>query len=155
MKNPLALTLLLSLLLTLASAADLPTGTAKGTCSKDGAAPVTLAYAGAFVDQKDSDKPTLLILSDIKLPTATWKSEFDLMGSSSKYPFSGAIFFLDKDGNVFRTDFYWKGRQAGVSGYFKLKLDGKAGKELTGTVASETSDAKDPKVDATFHATLP
>ncbi|MDR3405190.1 MAG: hypothetical protein P4L99_22030 [Chthoniobacter sp.] len=155
MKNTLALALLLSLLLPFTHAADLPSGTAKGTCAKDGAAPVALAYAGAFVDEKDSDKPTLLILSDIKLPTNTWKSEFDLMGSSSKYPFSGAIFFLDKDGNVFRTDFYWKGRQSSVSGYFQLTLSGKAGKELTGTVASKAGDATDPKVDATFHATVP
>jgi hypothetical protein len=135
-------------------AADVPGGTAKGTCAKDGGTPVALAYAGAFVDQKDDRKPTLLILSDIKLPTDTWTSEFDLMRATSKLPFSGAIFFLDKDGEVFRTDFYWKGRQSSVSGYFNLKLDGKVGKELTGTVASSGSDAKDPKVDAAFHATL-
>lgn len=140
--------------LTLAVAADLPSGTAKGTCTKDGAAPVALAFAGAFVDQKDDRKPTLLILSDVKLPTATWTSEFDLMRATGKLPFSGAIFFLDKDGAVFRSDFYWKGRQSSVSGFFKLQLDNKAGKELTGAVASNAGDAKDPKVDATFHATL-
>ncbi len=41
-----------------ARAADsaLPAGTAKGTCAKDGEAAVTLAYAGAFVDQKEDDK---------------------------------------------------------------------------------------------------
>ena len=155
MKNP-TITLLLQLLIpiTLATAADLPSGTAKGTCAKDGAAPVALAFAGAFVDQKDERKPTLLILSDVKLPTATWTSEFDLMRATGKLPFSGAIFFLDKDGAVFRTDFYWKGRQSSVSGYFKLTLDPRAGKELTGTVVSEAGDAKDPKLDATFHATL-
>jgi len=160
MNNTRMIALLLKVCLALApvalvSAADLPSGTANGTCAKDGAAPIALKYAGAFVDQKDSDKPTLLILSDIKLPTGSWKSEFDLMGATGKLPFSGAIFFLNKDGEVFRTDFYWKGRQSGVSGYFKLKLDGKAGKELTGMVASSGGDAKDPKVDATFHATLP
>ena len=135
-------------------AADLPTGTAKGTCTKDGAAPIALHFAGAFVDQKDSDKPTLLILSDIKLPTNAWTSEFDIMESHEKYPFSGAIFFLNKEGEVFRTDFYWKGRQSSVSGYFKLTLDGKAGKELSGSVATTSGDATDPKVDATLHATL-
>ena len=72
----------------------------------------------------------------------------------ASFAFSGAIFFLNKDGEVFRTDFYWKGRQSSVSGYFKLKLDSKAGKELMGSVASSEGDAKDPKVDATFHATL-
>ena len=159
MKNHPTIRQLLLLLIGLASitlvhAADLPGGTAKGTCAKDGAPPVALAYAGAFVDQKDERKPTLLILSDVKLPTATWTSEFDLMRAVGKLPFSGAIFFLDKDGEVFRTDFYWKGRQSSVSGYFKLKLDAKAGKELTGAVASNEGEAKDPKVDATFHATL-
>ena len=159
MKNHPTTILLLQLLvsiasLTLAVAADLPSGTAKGTCAKDGLAPVALAYAGASVDQKDERKPTLLILSDVKLPTATWTSEFDLMRATGKLPFSGAIFFLDKDCAVFRTDFYWKGRQSSTSGYFKLKLDGKAGKELTGAVASNEGDAKDQKVDATFHATL-
>ncbi|HSI15208.1 MAG TPA: hypothetical protein VK961_24380 [Chthoniobacter sp.] len=159
MKHSPTVALLLQLLLAIASvafvtAADLPGGTAKGTCSKDGAPAITLAYAGAFVDQKDSDKPTLLILSDIKLPTASWTSEFDLMGAVGKLPFSGAIFFLNKEGEVFRSDFYWKGRQSSVSGYFKLKLDSKAGKELTGTVATTSGEAKDPKVDATFHATL-
>lgn len=137
-----------------ARAADLPSGTAKGSCAKDGAAPIALAYAGAFVDQKDDRKPTLLILSDVKLPTGTWKSEFDLMRATGKLPFSGAIFFVDKEGAVFRTDFYWKGRQSSVSGYFKLKLDAGTGKEMTGSVASEEGEAKDPKVDATFHATL-
>lgn len=138
----------------LAAAVDLPSGTAKGTCAKDGAAPVALAYAGAFVDQKEDDKPTLLILSDLKLPTAMWTSEFDLMRATGKLPFSGAIFFLKKDGTVYRTDFYWKGRQSSVSGYFTLKLDAPAGKELTGSVASSGGEAKDPKVDGAFHATL-
>ena len=153
------LSLLLNLVLanifiSFAAAAELPTGTAKGTCATGGGAPIALAYAAAFVDQKEEGKPTLLILSDVKLPVATWTSEFDLMRATGKLPFSGAIFFLDKDGVVFRTDFYWKGRQSSVSGYFKLKLDAKAGKELTGAVASNDGDAKDPKVDATFHATL-
>src|SRR5258708_6942916 len=156
MKNSPMIARLLQLFLTLTSvalvrAADLPGGTAKGTCAKDGGTPVALAYAGAFVDQKEDDKPTLLILSDIKLPTESWKSEFDLMGAVGKLPFSGAIFFLNKDGEVFRTDFYWKGRQSSVSGYFKLTLEKKAGKELTGTVASSVGEPKDPKVDATFH----
>lgn len=59
----------------LATAADLPSGTAKGACAKDRETPVALAYAAAFVDQKDERKPTLLILSDKKLPTDKWTSE--------------------------------------------------------------------------------
>ena len=106
------------------------------------------------MDQKDERKPTVLILSDRKLPTEKWTSEFDLMHAVGKLPFSGVVFFLNKDGEVFRSDTYWKGRQASVSGYFKLKLDAKGGKELTGAVVSNDGDAKDPKADATFHATL-
>ena len=145
---------LLALLATtaLALAEPPPAGTAKGTCAKNAEPAVTLAFAAAFVDQKDERKPTLLILSDVKLPVEKWTSEFDLMRANK--PFSGAIFFLDKDNAVFRTDFYWKGRQSSVSGYFKLALDPKNGKELTGTVASSSDDAKDPKADAAFHATL-
>ncbi|MEO6788619.1 MAG: hypothetical protein ABI318_21060 [Chthoniobacteraceae bacterium] len=137
---------------TLAFAEAPPAGTARGTCANKGEAPVALAFATAFVDQKDERKPTLLILSDVKLPAEKWTSEFDLMRAGKK--FSGAIFFLNKDNEVFRSDFYWKGRQSSVSGYFKLKLDAAAGKDLIGTVASSDNDAKAPKVDATFHVTL-
>ena len=104
------------------------------------------------MDVKDDRKPTVLILSDVKLPSEKWTSEFDLMRAGKK--FSGAIFFIDKDNAVYRSDFYWKGRQSSVSGYFKLTLDPKNGKEITGTVASSNDDPKEPKVDASFHATL-
>ena len=152
MKIHTALLLALALFTTTALAEPPAAGTAKGTCATKGEPAVTLAFATAFVDQKDERKPTLLILSDLKVPAEKWTSEFDLMRAGTK--FSGAIFFLGKDNEVFRTDFYWKGRQSSVSGYFKLALDPKNGKELTGTVASTSDDAKDPKADAAFHATL-
>lgn len=51
------------------AASDLPTGTAKGSLTFDGAT-AALTYAAAFVDQKDEEKPVILILSDKKsLPT--------------------------------------------------------------------------------------
>ena len=112
---------------------------------------MTLTNAAAFVDKKDSDKPTIIILSDKKLPTEKWTSEFDLMMSHPT--FTGVVFWLKPDGTVYRSDTYDKGKQASVSGYFKLKLDGAMGKDLTGTVASnEKPDEKDPKADVTFHA---
>ena len=152
MKIHTALVLALALFTTAALAEPPAAGTAKGTCATKGEPAVTLAFATAFVDQKDERKPTLLILSDVKLPAEKWTSEFDLMRANSK--FSGAIFFLGKDNEVFRTDFYWKGRQSSVSGYFTLKLNEKSGKDLTGTVASDGGTASDPKVDAAFHAAL-
>ena len=131
----------------------LAAGACKGKCTTEGEAAVTLSHCYAFVDQKDDRKPTLLIVSDIELPADQWTSEFDLMEKAAKFPFSGAIFFLDDQGAVFRSDFYWKGRQSSVSGYFAASFDKKTGGEFIGTVAtSKTSDPKDPKVDASFHA---
>ena len=129
-----------------------PAGNAQGTCANKGEAPVSLAFAAAFIDQKDDRKPILLILSDVKLPVENWTSEFDLM--RAHVAFNGAIFFLGQDKKVFRTDLHWKDRQSSVSGYFKLKLDSTSGKELIGTVVSEEGATKDPKLDAVFHASL-
>jgi hypothetical protein len=134
----------------LAVAADLASGEAKGTYAPEGAKAVTIDHAATFVDQKDDRKPTILLLTDKKLPTEKWKSEFDLMLSHEK--FNGVLFWLDNEGKVFRTDTYENGRQASVSGVFELKLDGKFGKELTGSATS--GDAKMYKLEVTFHATV-
>ena len=45
------------------------------------------------------------------------------------------------------------GRQAGVSGIFELKIDNSRSKDLTGTAKTST-DEKETKLDAAFHATL-
>lgn len=137
---------------TLAVAKPPAAGIATGTCSVNSEAPAKLAFASAFVDEKDSAKPTVLILSDIKLPTEAWTSEFDVM--RFKTPFSGAIFYISSDNPNTRVEFYWKGKQSAVSGYFTMKLDQAKGKELTGTVVTDTQKAGDPHVDATFHAVL-
>lgn len=60
---------------TFALAEPPPAGTAKGTCAKNAEPAVALANAAAFIDQKDERKPTVLILSDVKLPTEKWTSE--------------------------------------------------------------------------------
>jgi hypothetical protein len=137
---------------TLASADSLPAGTATGTCSIDAQPAVKLAFAGAFVDEKDSDHPTVIMLSDIKLPIETWTSDFDIM--RFKTPFSGVAFFINKEGQNNRCDFYWMGKQTSVSGYFTLKLDAAKGKEITGSVVTDTKKAEAPHADATFHAVL-
>jgi hypothetical protein len=62
---------------------DLPAGPAKGSLTYDGAT-AELKFAAAFVDQKDERKPIVLLISDQKLPTEKWKSEFDMMMDHSK-----------------------------------------------------------------------
>src|SRR5581483_5319236 len=135
-----------------AVAGELPAGTAKGTFSPEEKPPVTLLFAGAFVDVKDDRQPVILFLSDKKLPTEKWTSEFDLMEQNPK--FNGVAFWIYKDGSVFRTATYVDGRHSSVSGYFDLKLNGAMGKDLTGTVKTSDPAGTGPKADATFHVTL-
>jgi hypothetical protein len=148
----LAVLVFLSVAQFCANAGDLPAGTAKGTLTPEDKPTVTLAYAAAFVDQKEDDKPVLLILSDKKLPVEKWTSEMDMM--MAQVEFTGAVFFFDKEGTVFRIDVHSGGRQESVSGYFKLKLDGPMGKDLKGEVKPIETTTPGPKLDAVFHATL-
>jgi hypothetical protein len=131
------------------AASDLANGSAKGSLTFDDTT-AALTYAAAFVDQKDERKPVILLLSDKKLPTEKWKTEFDMLFDGSK--FNGIVFFLDKEGKVFRTDVHMKGRQTGVSGLFELKLDNPASKELTGSATA--TEGRSDKLDVAFHATL-
>jgi hypothetical protein len=66
--------------------------------------------------------------------------------------FNGIVFFLDKEGKVFRTDVHMKDRQTAVSGIFDLKLDNPTSKELTGSAIASGSGSD--KLDVAFHATL-
>jgi hypothetical protein len=130
--------------------ADLPSGSAKGSLTYEGAT-AELKFASAFVDQKDERKPVILLITDKKLPTEKWTSEFDLMRDGSKW--SGMMLCLDKDGTVFRSDVHMAGRQASVSGIFDFKIDDATSKDLTGT--AKTSENKlDTKLDVAFHAAL-
>src|SRR6266498_5133414 len=67
-----------------AAATDLPAGSAKGSLTFDGAT-AELKFASAFVDQKDDRKPIVLLMTDKKLPTEKWTSEFDLMRDHTKW----------------------------------------------------------------------
>jgi hypothetical protein len=78
-----------------AAASDLPTGSAKGSLTYDGATG-ELKFAAAFVDQKDERNPFVLVISDQKLPVQKWESEFDMMMDDSKW--SGVVFFLSRQG---------------------------------------------------------
>ena len=131
------------------AASDLPSGSAKGSLTFEGGT-AELKFAAAFVDQKDERKPVLLLLSDQKLPTEKWKSEFDVMLYHTKW--NGLVFFLDKDGSVFRSDVHMSGRQTSVAGLWQFKLDNPTSKDLTGTAQTRTEE-KD-KLDVTFHATV-
>jgi hypothetical protein len=132
------------------TATDLPAGSAKGSLTYDGTT-AELKFAAAFVDQKDEKKPVILLLTDQKLPTEEWKSEFDMMMDHTKW--SGVVFFLDKEGQVFRSDVHTNGRQSSISGIFEAKIDNPRSKDLTGT-AKTSADEKAAKLDAVFHATL-
>jgi len=128
---------------------NIPAGTAQGSLMFDGVKS-ELKFAAAFVDQKDERKPVVLVVSDEKLPTEKWSSEFDMMRHQSKW--SGVVFFLDNEGTVYRSDVHTKGRQASVSGIFDLKVNDPKGKDLAGMAKTESS-SKDDKLDVTFHAT--
>lgn len=130
--------------------ADMPVGSAKGSLTYEGAT-AELKFAAAFVDQKDERKPVILLITDKKLPTEKWTSEFDMMRDGSKW--SGMMFCLDKDGNVFRSDVHISGRQGSVSGIFELKIDNPTSKDLTGT-AKTSEGEKETKLDVAFHAAL-
>ena len=90
---------------------------------------MNLTNVAAFVDVKDDDKPTIVILSDRKLPTEKWTSEFDLMEAKSTLKFSGVLFWLNKDGEVNRWDMYWNGQQSSVIGTvrFEARLRSRVG----------------------------
>jgi hypothetical protein len=128
---------------------DLPPGTARGSLTFEGHT-AELKFAAAFVDQKDSDKPVVLLLTDTKLPTEKWTSEFDMMRDKTKW--NGIVFFL-KDGIAIRSDIEMTGRHTSISGIFELKLDNSASKELTGTATTDEG-AKNATLKVTFHATL-
>ena len=132
------------------AATDTPAGSAKGSLTYEGGT-AELKFAAAFVDQKDERKPVILILSDMKLPTEKWTSDFDVMRDHSNW--SGVMFCLNKAGSAFRSDVHMKGKQSSVSGYFDLKLDDPTSKDLTGSVKTKEGE-KDTKLDVTFHATL-
>lgn len=131
----------------LVAAADLDAGTARGSFSYDDTT-AELKFAAAYVAPKETEHPVILILSDMKLPTERWWSEFDIMREKSKW--SGVVFFL-KHGEVFRTDVHVKGQQSTVSGYFDLKLDDPAATNLAGHATCKGSD-KGTKLDVTFRA---
>ena len=133
------------------AASDLPSGSAKGSLTFEGAT-VALTHAAAFTDQKDERKPVILLLSDKKLPVEKWKSEFDMMFDRSR--FNGLVFFLDQEGKVFRIDIHMNDKQTGVGGIFDLKLDNPASKELTGSATASATQGRSDKLDVTFHATL-
>ena len=69
-----------------------------------------------------------------------------------KSKFNGIVFFLDKEGKVYRTDVHMKDRQTGVSSIFDAKLDNPTSKDLTG--AATATAGRSDKLEVAFHATL-
>lgn len=128
---------------------DIPSGTAKGSLTFDGNTS-ELKFTAAFTDQKDDRKPVVVIVSDQKLPTEMWTSEFDMMRDKTKW--SGIAVFVDKEGEVYRTDVHNKGQQSSVSGLFDVTINDPKSADLAGA-AKTSSGSSDQKLDVTFHAT--
>ncbi len=127
-------------------------GAAKGSCSIKKEAAVTLTRAAVFVDSKRDGKPTVLVISDVKLPVEKWTSEKDIALSGKQ--FSGAVFVLAKGHDRAEASFYWKGKQYAATYYLKLKLEQEAGGEFIGSVTTEgegkSARAQRPKIPGTF-----
>ena len=133
---------------------NLATGTSVGTFTLDGKK-TKLAYAGAFVDQKDARKSTILIISDRKLPASSWKSESDIMRTWADRKFVGVAFWIDRNGDDFRTEYYDGKQSNSTSGILKLKLDAASGRDLSGSaIGDATADmvSHPMKLDVRFHA---
>ena len=135
----------------LALAADLPSGSAEGSLTYQGNS-ADLKFAGAFIDREDDKKPTILVISDQKLPFEKWNSEFDMMHDQTEW--SGVVFFLNRDGTFYRSDVHMKGRQASVSGFFALQWSDPSGKSLSGNAQTEPSE-KETKLKVSFNAPRP
>jgi hypothetical protein len=138
-----------------AAEAKLAPGTAKGSFTALKKENV-LAFATVFVDSKDERKPTILILSDKKLPAEKWKTSGDLMMYRMATPFVGVAFFLDSKREVFRTDYYdGSDFPTSSSGIFTLKLDPAVAGSLSGSAISTpaAAEGREPvKLNVTFNA---
>jgi hypothetical protein len=136
--------------------AALNSGQAKGTFTRNGKT-IPLTYAFVYVDQKDNRKPVLLLIADRQVPAESWTSEFDFMRFHADHPLTGVCFWLDKNREVFRTDYYWEGRQGSTMGIFELELAKSEPKRFVGkalsTPAALMGDDKF-KLGVSFNAAL-
>ena len=130
---------------------DLASGSAEGSLTYQSQT-IALSTAAAFVDGDDEKKPTVLVISDQKLPVESWHSEFEMMRDHTEW--SGVVFFLSRDGTFYRSDIHMKGRQASVSGFFGLQWNDPSGKSLSGTAQTEPSE-KETKLKVSFNAVRP
>jgi len=133
------------------AADDAAPGTASGSLTYHGET-VNFTAAVAFIDRDDDKKPTILVISDQKLPLEKWNSEFDMMRDETKW--SGLVFFLNRDGTFYRSDIHLKGRQASVSGFFGMQWSDPTGKNLSGTAQTDPS-TKETKLSVTFNSPRP
>jgi hypothetical protein len=133
-------------------------GQATGAFTVDGKT-FKLAYAAAFVDQKDERKPVVLLITEEAVPAAGWTSDFDIMNyRMDKHQLIGVGFWIDNKGEVYRSEYYDGGFPTSTSGYFDLKLGGPMGKTLTGSIkstAAAASGSHKVALEATFTASVP
>jgi hypothetical protein len=135
-----------------AFAAPPRSGEATGSCSIKNQNAVTLTHATAYVDILREGKPTVLVISDVKLPVEKWTSEADIARFGRR--FSGAVFVFRNDNQRADADLYWKGKRYSATYYLRLSLDQQANGEFIGTVVAEdegkSARAQRPKVPGTF-----
>jgi ankyrin repeat protein len=94
--------------------ADLPTGKARGRFTVDGKS-ITLAYAYAWVDQKDERKPVLVLVSDQAVSESALKNEFLLNDLAHSGRLRGICLYFDKDKEIFRGQLYHPAFEGTVS----------------------------------------
>jgi hypothetical protein len=138
----------------------LQSGQASGTFSVRGQ-DYKLAYAAAFVDDKDAKKPVVLLLTDAAVPADVLSGATTIAASQHavKKSFSGLVLWLDKDRSILRAEYYEKDDAfpTSTSGLFAATFDGPAGKTLSGSAKSTGADAKmshPVKLDVKFNAAL-
>jgi hypothetical protein len=142
------------------AAPALQSGQASGTFSVRGQ-DYKLAYAAAFVDDKDAKKPVVLLLTDAAVPADVLSGATTVAASQHavKKSFSGVVLWLDKDRSILRAEYYEKDDAfpTSTSGLFAATFDPPSGKTLSGSAKSTGADAKmshPVKLDVKFNAAL-
>ena len=89
-----------------AGAAPLKSGEASGSFTAQNGKVYALANAAAFVDQKDASKPVVLLLTDAPVPAdvLSGAASLGMSQNMSAHPFTGLVFWLDKDRKIFRQE---------------------------------------------------
>ena len=114
-------------------------GKAMGAFDIDGKT-ITMTHAYAFVNQKDKRKPVLILITDQPVPANQWKSESDMTRYRLGKPFRYVCFWIDKDRQEFRREYFVEKFPASAMGIFDLKLLPSDPRTFTGTVKKDKKE---------------